>query len=732
LARKEDVVKIAQELMSHRENIRNIGIVAHIDHGKTTLTDSLVAASGLISEELAGKQRFMDWYELEQERGITINAANISLVYDYKGTKHLINVIDTPGHIDFGGDVIRAMRAVDGCVIVVDSVEGVMPQTETVVRQALKENVRPVLFINKSDRLINELQLTAVQMQERFVKTIAGVNSLIKKNCPESKKNEWTVKVEDGSVSFGSAYYKWAVSAPMMAATGITFKDVFDYCKNDKQKDLSEKSPLAAALLEMVITHLPNPIKAQKYRAPVIWKGDPESEVGKSMATCDAKGQFAMMVTDVSVDPHAGDIATGRVYSGTIKRGMIVKGMGTQKSLNIQQVGVYMGPDRVPLDEVPAGNIAAIVGMKDVFAGETLSTADIKPFESFMSTAEPVMTVSVEAKSTKDLPKLIEVLRQITKEDPNVIATINQETGEHLISGMGELHLEVTQHRIEHDHKVPVEVSAPIVVYRETITKASPTVLTKSPNRHNHFKMRAEPVPKEILGKLIEAKLSGKVKPKDKDIIAKFQEIGFDVDTSKKIWAVNNNCVLIDITRGIQALHEIRELVIQGFTDATTEGPLAKEKGLGVIIYLEDARLHEDSIHRGPAQVLPAITRGVYATMLSADPVLYEPKQILTITCAQDYMGGVSKELNARRAQITEMRTEGDTNIIVSKTPVKELIGFSQAIRSATQGRAMWTAEYSGYELLPRELQQNIIKEVRQRKGMDPEPKPASFFMDDV
>jgi len=730
MAKKEDIVKIAEKLMNTRKNIRNIGIVAHIDHGKTTMTDNLISASGLMSSELAGKQLVMDSEDQEQERGITINAANISLLHKYKDTDYLINLIDTPGHVDFGGDVIRAMRAVDGVVLVVDAVEGVMPQTETVIRQALREYVKPTLYINKVDRLINELQVTEEQMQEKFKKVITQVNDLIIKNCPPEFKKDWTVKVQDGSVTFGSAYNNWAISVPRMQATGITFKDVYNYLKNENQKELAEKSHLSHAVLEMVVNHLPNPIEAQKYRSSIIWKGDPESEIGKAMRNCDENGEFSMMVTDVSVDKHSGDIATGRAYSGKVAKGKKVTLIGGKKEILIQKVGIFMGPDFIEATEVPAGNIIALVGLKEVFAGETIAEKEIRPFESFMSEAEPVITISVEAKNTKDLPKLIDTIRQLTKEDPNIKATINQETGEHLLSGMGELHLEITQYRIEKHHNIPITVSAPIVVYHETIQKDSPTIEAKSPNRHNKLKMHVEKLPADILEKLIKSHFTGKVKPKDKEKIAMFQEMGFSTDLSKKIWAVHNNCILMDATRGIEALHEIRELVIQGFKDAMTEGPLAKEKCFGVLVVLEDATLHEDAIHRGPAQMLPTITRGTYAGMLSADAVLYEPKQKLTITVPEDYLGAVSKELGARRTQIGEMKQEGDSSIIIGKAPVKELIGFSQSIRGATQGRAIWTAEYSGYELLPRELQKTTIESIRKRKGMDPEVKPASFFMD--
>ncbi|MCD6434568.1 MAG: intein-containing elongation factor EF-2, partial [Candidatus Diapherotrites archaeon] len=525
------------------------------------------------------------------------------------------------------------------------------------------------------------------------------------------------------------AYYKWAVSVPQMKKTGVKFTDVYEYLRNNKQEELAKKSPLAPAIFEMVITHLPNPIDAQKYRIKEIWKGDEESVIGQAMLACDPNKEFAMMVTDVRVDKHAGDIATGRVFAGTVKSGMEVKLLTKKLTTKLQKVGIFMGPDFVEVDKIPAGNIAALVGLKDVYAGETVASVDMVPFESFKSSAEPVMTVAIEAKNTKDLPKLIEVIRQLVKEDPNIRAEINQETGEHLLSGMGELHLEVTVYRIEKHHGIPVEVSPPIVVYRETITKESEILESKTPNKHNKFKIKVAPIPKEIFEKLVEAGIEGKIKPKDKVMIAKFQEIGFSSDEAKRIWAVHNNNVLLDMTRGIEALHEIRELIIQGFMDAMDSGPLAGEKCMGVMVMLIDATLHEDAIHRGPAQVLPAITRGIYACMLNAGTILLEPKQILTITVPQDYMGAVTKELSARRTQIMEMRTEGDSSIVVAKAPVKELIGFSTAMRSATQGRAIWTAEYAGYETLPYELQEKIVAEVRQRKGMEPKPKAYTYFL---
>src|SRR5512133_977638 len=292
MVRGKKSVERVTELMKEPKHIRNIGIVAHIDHGKTTLSDNLLSGAGIISEELAGKQLFMDSDAEEQARGITIDASNVSMVHEYEGQDYLINMIDTPGHVDFGGDVTRAMRAVDGAVVLVDAVEGTMPQTETVLRQALREHVKPVLFINKVDRLINELQVDAQEMQVRLGKVIDHVNKLIKNMNPQKFKAGWKVDAAAGTVAFGSALYNWAISVPMMKKTGISFKEVYDYCKAGDMKPLAEKCPLHEAVLDMVIHFLPNPLEAQKGRVKAIWHGDENSEIGKSMSIADANGDL--------------------------------------------------------------------------------------------------------------------------------------------------------------------------------------------------------------------------------------------------------------------------------------------------------------------------------------------------------------------------------------------------------------------------------------------------------
>lgn len=710
--------------------IRNIGICAHIDHGKTTLSDNLLAGAGMISEDLAGDQRALDFDEQEQARGITIDAANVSMVHEYKGDEYLINLIDTPGHVDFGGDVTRAMRAVDGAVVVVCAVEGIMPQTETVLRQALKENVKPVLFINKVDRLINELKLEPDELQKRFINIYMEANKLIKNMAPEDKKEDWAVDFTDGSVAFGSAYHNWAINVPMMQKTGVNFKDIIDYCNNEKQKELAQKVPLSEVLLSMVVEHLPSAKVAQVYRVPNIWDGDIDSPAGQCMVNTDSDGPLAVMVTNVSVDKHAGEIATGRVYGGTVEKGTEIYLVGSHAKSRVQQVGVYFGPERVNTDTVPAGNIVYIAGAKGAIAGETICSPDdkIKEFEGLEHISEPVVTVAVEAKNTKDLPKLIEVLRQVAKEDPTIKVEINEETGEHLVSGMGELHLEVITYRIK-DKGVDIQTSEPIVVYRETVAGVSPEVEGKSPNKHNRFYITVEPLEEELFNAYQDGDLKeGRVK--GKEAAAEFMEYGLDKEEARRVWAAHNRSLFINMTRGIQYLDEVKELLLEGFESALEDGPLANEIAMGLKFKLHDAKLHEDAVHRGPAQVLPAIRKAIYAAIMTAKPALLEPMQKVFINTPQDYMGACTREIQNRRGQIVDMSQDtGDMATIESKVPVAEMFGFAGDIRSAAEGRCLWSTEMSGFERLPGEMQKNIIREIRQRKGLSEEPYGPDHYL---
>ena len=711
MSRQDKMIANIKELMYEPEYIRNIGICAHIDHGKTTLSDNLLAGAGLISEDLAGEALGMDTKEDEQKRGITIDAANASMVQDYDGKKYLINLIDTPGHVDFGGDVTRAMRAVDGAVVVVCAVDGVMPQTETVLKQALRENVKPVLFINKVDRLINELKLTPEELLNQLTSIIVEVNGLIKSLAPKDKRAEWMVNVEDGSVAFGSAFKNWAINVPMMQETGFSFKDIVDYCNSGKEEELKKLLPLTEVLLNMVVKHLPSPDEAQVYRVPKIWGGDIESKAGQTMVKTSPDGPLAGMITNVTVDKHMGNLATCRVYGGTLEKSNEVYLVGSQIKSRIQQVGVFNGAKTIDTERVPVGNIAYITGIKEASAGETICSPDviIEEFEPIDHISEPVVTVAVEAKNTKDLPKLIEVLRQVSKEDPTIKVEINDTTGEQLISGMGELHLEVVTNRIMTNQKLEILVSEPIIVYKESVTGHSPVIEGKSPNKHNRFYIEVEPLDKPIYDALIEGELKeGRIKTKEtaQDFIA----LGMDKEEARRVWDIHNRSMFINMTRGIQYLDEVKELLLEGFEAALKDGPLANEEVVGLKFKLSDAKLHEDAVHRGPAQVLPAIKKAIYAAIMSANPCLLEPIQKVFISAPVDYMGNCNKDIQNRRGKIVEQNIKGIVAEMDFEVPIAEMFGFAGDIRSATGGKGDFSTEMKGFEVLPIYLQDDIVR----------------------
>ncbi|MGB9902290.1 elongation factor EF-2 [Methanothrix sp.] len=728
MGKRKKIAERVIALMDKPEMIRNIGIVAHIDHGKTTLSDNLLAGAGMISMELAGKQLFMDFDPLEQARGITIDAANVSMVHEYEGKEYLINMIDTPGHVDFGGDVTRAMRAVDGAVVVVDAVEGAMPQTETVLRQALREGVRPVLFVNKVDRMINELKVEKKEMAVRLGKVIDNINKLIRSMDEEHYKAGWRLDAANGSVAFGSALYNWAISVPQMKKTGIGFDQVYEYCRSDRMKELAQKCPLYVAVNDMIIRFLPSPLEAQKNRIRVIWKGDWNSPVGKAMAACDPNGPVAFMVTKIKVDPHAGEVATGRLFSGTLVRGMELHISGVPHTNRIQQTGIMMGAERIEVERIPAGNIAAVTGLRDAIVGSTVSSdPNMTPFEVIKHVSEPVMTVAVEAKNMRDLPKLIEVLRQTAKEDPTLQITINEETGEHLMAGMGELHLEIVATRIQRDKGVEIKTSPPIVVYRESVTGKAGPVEGKSPNHHNRFYIEIEPLEPGVIEVLKEGKINMKMEEVERRKI--LIDAGMDKEEARNVVNFIGTNMFLNMTKGVQYLKETMELILEGFEEAITAGPICREPVQGIKAKLVDVKLHEDAVHRGPAQVIPAVRQAVQAGILMANPTLLEPMQNVFIQVPQDQMGGAMSEIQGRRGVILSMETQGDMITIKAKMPVAEMFGFAGAIRSATEGRALWSTEFAGFEPIPANLMLDTVRQIRTRKGLKPEmPTPSDYL----
>ncbi|MFH0869809.1 MAG: elongation factor EF-2 [archaeon] len=723
----EKVTDKMARMMVRPHSIRNICTSAHIHHGKTAFTDNLLAAAGLMSEKLAGDldKGMMTWqHSDEQERLLTVDAANVSMVHDFHGEEYLINLIDTPGHVDFGGNVTRAMRAVDGTIVLVCASEGIMPQTETVLKQALRERVKPVLFINKVDRLIKEMQFTPEQIQERLTKIILEFNQHVEEIAEPEFKQKWKVNIAEGSVTFGSARENWALSLPFMKKKNISFKDILNAYNNmttDERKDWFWKnSPLDEVILDMVVKHLPDPLEAQKYRVLKIWHGDPESPLGKSMLTCDPNGKLSFCITRILIDPKSNrEISAGRIYSGTMREGQTVYLNNAKVSQRVQNVYMYAGIKTEAFDSVPAGNILAISGVQG-FAGETVTEEPDQAFEEMKHIFEPVITKSIKVTQTQDLPKLVEVLRKVGKEDPSVKIEINEETGENLISGMGELHLEIIENRIVTEKGLKIITSPPIVVYRESVvSKSAQESEGKSPNKHNKFYFLVEALPDAVYNAIKSGEISEtRIKKKDVPLRDKLVEYGLDSKVADKVKDIYSGNVFIDDTRGQVYLGEVIEMILDMFEDVMRGGPLAREPCIKVLVRLTDMKLHEDAIHRGPAQVYPAVRDGIRDAMMLARPVMFEPKQIQLIESPADFMGEISKLVANKRGQLLEMNQQGNSVDIKAKIPVAELLGWSSDLRSATAGRGVSSLVDQSFEKMPEELQEKVKMQIRTRKGI--------------
>jgi elongation factor 2 len=724
------------KLMHRKENIRNIGIIAHIDHGKTTMTDSLLAEAGLLSPRIAGEARALDYLEEEQKRGITIKTANISLLHEIDGTSYVVNMVDTPGHVDFTGKVTRALRAIDGAVVVVDAVEEVMVQTETVTRQALEERVRPVLFINKVDRLIRELKLSPREVQDKFLRIIRDFNSLIEVYAEPEFKDKWKVDPQKETVAFGSALHRWGFTLKIAQERGVKFSDIVEAYGRGEHQKLAELIPLHNAILDMVVKNIPNPIEAQRYRVPRIWRGDLNSEIGQAMLNCDDNGPTVMCITMVQMDPHVGLVATGRLFSGTVKEGDHVYLVGARKDYHIQQVSMYMGAFREIVDKITAGNIAALLGLDLARAGETLVDIAYRdfmvPFERIRYVSEPVITIAVEPKNPKDLPRLVDAMNRLSIEDPNLVATINKETGEYLLSGMGELHLEIAVKFLQ-DYSGGLEVitSKPIVVYRESISGKGIIAMAKSPNRHNKFWVQVEPLEEKVMTLIEKGEITEDMGRKQIGNIL-FKDVGWPAEEARNVLAIDEHRnIFIDTTKGVQYLQEAKEMIIAGFRWACKAGPLCEEPIRGVKVKLMDAQLHEDPVHRGPAQIMPAIRRAILGSFLTAKPVLLEPVYRIEVSVPAQWVGDCIEIITRKRGKILASEQKGFLTMIKGLIPVAETFGLSGEMRSATSGRAFWQCTFSHWEKVQENIAVEVIKQIRQRKGLPPETPTPDMFIDE-
>ncbi|HEV2193702.1 MAG TPA: elongation factor EF-2 [Nitrosopumilaceae archaeon] len=718
------------KIIGNKKNIRNFGVIAHVDHGKTTMSDSLLASSGIISPSVAGQALALDSMKLEQDRQMTIVQANVTLLYEQGDQEYVINMIDTPGHIDFTGRVTRSLRAIDGAVVVSDSVEGIMTQTETVTRQALEERVRPVLYINKIDRLIKELRLPPEKMQEWLVDIITNFNRLIDIYAEPEYKEKWKVSIQDGSVSFGSAKDKWGFNADVMKKKGISFKDIYAaYSEGGDIKALAEKAPLYDAVLGMVVKHHPSPDVAQKYRIPKIWKGDLESDLGKALLNCDDNGPTVMMIVNMTVDPAAGPVAIGRLFSGKIKDGDRIYLIDSKREGRVQSVNFFMGNQREMVGELAAGNIPALLGLEHARAGQTLSSvAGIHTFEGIQYVSEPVVQIAVEPKHPKDLPKLVEALRRITIEDPNLVVKINEESGETVIAGMGVLHLEIATSLIA-DAGVQVVTSQPLINYRETIRTAAGPIMAKSPNRHNKIFLKVEPLDEKVAELIRNGTLN---EYKDtKEVAEILRNTGWERDEAKRVMRFDpRGNVFVDGTKGVQFVQESTDSILSGFEDTMKEGPLAREQVRGCKFTFHHFVPHEDPAHRGLSQLGPASRRACMGAMLLANPVLLEPTLGIEVRVPQEMIGNVAGVISGKRGKVLSMEQKGVVHILTGEMPASETFDLSEVMRGQTAGKAMWNTHFKAWTPVPNSVLPTILAEIRKRKGLSPDPPTADEFID--
>ncbi len=720
-----EVLKIIKD----KEQIRNFGVIAHVDHGKTTMSDSLLAYSGIIAPSAAGKALAMDFDKEEQERGITIYQANVTLHFSQKGKEYVINMIDTPGHVDFSGRVIRSLRAIDGAVVVCDAVEGIMTQTETVTRMALEERVKPVLFINKVDRLIKELRLTPEKMQETLASVVSNFNQLVETYAEPEYKEKWKVSIQDASVTFGSAKDRWAINIDIMKDRGISFKDVIDAYQNEKVDQLVEKAPLADAVLGMVVKHHPPPHVAQQYRIPQIWKGDLDSDIGKALLACSDDGPTIMMIVNMVLDPAAGPVAIGRLFSGKIKDGQTVNIIDAKREGRVQSVNFFMGNQREQVGELGSGNIPALLGLTEARAGNTISSIkDMPMFEGVKYVSEPVVQVAVEPKHPKDLPKLVEVLKQLTIEDPNLVVKIDEESGETIVAGMGVLHLDVATHRIQ-DAKVEIITSEPLINYRETVKGTCEPIMSKSPNRHNKIFMKVEPLEPNIAHMLRTGEISDL---KDKKVVADLlKKEGWDTDTIKRVMKFDSRGnVLINGTKGVQFVHESTDSINSGFDEVMKEGPLCKEQMRDCKFTFTHFVPHEDTAHRGLSQLGPASRRACMGALLTAGTTILEPMLAIEVRVPTDLVGNVATVLSGKRGKVLDMQQKGASSIITGELPASETFTLSEEMRGQTAGRATWNTSFKAWAEVPKSMIQTAIADIRKRKGLAPEPPGVNEFID--
>jgi elongation factor 2 len=727
MPRRKEISEILK-LMEKPETIRNIGFVGHIDHGKTTLSDSLLSEAGLLNPEIAGEAKVLDYLEEEQQRGITMKSTNISLYYEQPlefNKPFVINLVDTPGHLDFSGKVTRALRLIDGVVVVVDAVEEIIAQSETVIRQALEEGVKPVLYINKVDRLIRELKLKDEEIKKKYRRIINRFNKLIEIYADPKFKESWKVSPADGNVAFGSALHKWGFTANLLKKSGLKFKDIRKRYRKESYSeetysDLAVYLPIDKAILEMVTNHLPNPKEAQKYRIEKIWDGDLDSEVGTAMVNMDSNGPLIICVSKVQAEKH-GLVATGRIFSGICPKKQEIKLIKANKDETIQRIAIFMGQRRENVDKIPVGNIVAIEGLKNIKSGETLIVPEyssgIIPFGNVKYVSTPVVTVSIEPESLRDLDEMRTIIENLLIEDPNLKFEINEDNGEFLLSGMGPLHLEVTAHEIE-KRGVKVDISEPHAVFKESCRGKSSRIVATSSQGQNKLELEIARLDEKTVKFFRRTDLSS-IKPLEhlKGVLSR--ETDLTEEEINSFWKCDDDENLL-LYRGHSEINsEYKEMIEEVIDKIHLNGPLCGEKLTEVkirILELNISNLNEETAFTELSTLFyDAIKQGLN----EANLILLEPIYHTIIQLPPEHLKNVLSVMSKFSAKIKEIDQDLEYQAQVDVLlPVRYSLEFAEDIRSVTSGRGFWQNEFDSFKEVPSNEAKRIISDLRFQKGI--------------
>ncbi len=667
-------------MTSDLKAIRNCTVIAHVDHGKTTLTDSLIAASGLLSNEVAASARLLDSDLIEQERGITIKASGISLIHRSGEQAYLIHLVDTPGHIDFSSHVTRGLRMTDGAIVVVDVVEGIMVQTETVTRQALNELVRPVLFINKIDRLINERRLTTQKIAIEVNKVVREFNAMLGKYLPDELLRQWEVSLSRRSVVIGSALDKWGVDLDVLVERSDVTNDspqhlatVFIELLNDiassyehgQEKELAKRYPLARAIFESVVHNVPSPDIAQGYRIPRMWNGDKSSAVGRGLLTCSTNAPCVLIVGNVQPDRHAGISASVRVMSGILRRSMTLRNIRTGRTGRPLQVGIFMSKTRIPLDSIPAGNLAFITGVGDLLIGDTLvddSVDEMPPLSRLQLPIEPVVTYTIEPRVLSELSTIEQPIREFVATDPSLEFTVNTDTGEMLLSGVGELQIEIAVERLAREG-IMVELRRPVVLLKEQMTRDGIVAEACGGETGSRFRVRA---------------------------VLTAEDLSLSEEGTILASVPHSGCYLVDKTGHIPPHDDTTPWIVEAFTTVVMAGPLRGERMRRLTLCIEDAEVRTESPETSWRDVTQPLLSAIRSSIMSGEPALMEPWMHLEINTPEEYVGSVTSILMRRKGRIFEINTIQNLYRIEAELPVRESFGLATELRTATSGWATW------------------------------------------